>query len=105
LEFYHDQGGPMFGKQAFLDSMENGICKLDYKARRELIEASFEAFPLYRNGVLYGSIARGQPRFHARYPGKADQPTGVAQFSLLWLLEDGEWKLARALSFDHIGLD
>lgn len=106
LEFYHDQGGPMFGKQAFLDSMENGICKLDYKARRELVDGSMEVFPLYRNGKLYGMIQNGTHRFHAKYPGQAEYPTGVARFTMLWLLDDsGDWKLARVLSFDHQGLD
>ena len=103
LEFYHDQGGPMFGAEAFLDSMRNGICKLDYKARRELVD--MKVYPLFRNGELYGAVENGTHRFHAKYPGKAEYPTGIAKFSILWLIKDGEWKMARVLSFDHIGLD
>lgn len=104
LEFYHDQGGPLFGGQAFLDSLKNGICELDYKARRELV-GKLEVFPLYNNGKLYGMVSRGKHRFHAKYPGKAEYPSGEALFNMLWLLKDGEWQLARVQSFDHIGLD
>lgn len=104
LEFYHDQGGPLFGGQAFLDSMQKGICELDYKARRERV-GELEVFPLYNNGDLYGMISRGKHRFHAKYPGKAEYPSGEAQFNMLWLLKNGEWKLARTQSFDHVGLD
>lgn len=103
LEFYHDTGGPLFGAQPFLDSMENGICKLDYRARRELVE--MQLFPLFSNGELYGVIENGVHRFHAKYPGKAEYPTGIAKFSMLWLRTEGEWKLTRVLSFDHQGLD
>lgn len=105
LEFYHDQAGAMYGKDAFLDSMKNGICRLDYKARRELVDGSMQVFPLYDNGELYGAIQSGTHRFHAKYPGKAEVPTGIAKFSSLWLLEGDDWKLSRVLSFDHRGLD
>jgi len=105
LEFYHDQGGPTYGKQPFLDSMENGICKPDYKARRELVEDSMDIFPLRNQGKLYGVIETGEHRFHETYPGKPEHPTGIAKFTMLWLLKDGEWQLARVLSFDHAGLD
>lgn len=104
MEFYHDQGGPLFGGQAFLGSMQKGICELDYKARRELV-GELEVFPLYSNGELYGMISRGKHRFHAKYPGKAEYPSGEALFNMLWLLKDGEWKLARTQSFNHVGLD
>ncbi len=103
LEFYHDQGGPMFGAEAFLDSMRNGICRLDYRARRELVD--MQVYPLFRNGELYGAVENGTHRFHAKYPGKAEYPTGIAKFSMLWLIRDGKWKMARVLSFDHVGLD
>lgn len=105
LEFYHDQGGPQYGGQVFLDAMQNGICELDYKARRELIDGSMEIFPLYNQGELYGVIETGDHRFHAKYPRKAEYPSGIAKFTLLWMLKDGEWLLTRALSFDHVGLD
>lgn len=106
LEFYHDQGGVLYGREAFLDSMRNGICTLDYKARRELVDGSMQAFPLRDDGRLYGMVQSGTHRFHAKYPGRPEHPTGIAKFVMLWLLdENGEWKLARALSFDHAGLD
>lgn len=106
LEFYHDQGGPMYCRQAFLDSMRNGICKLDYKARRELVDGSMQVFPLHDDGELYGMIHSGAHRFHAKYPNRPEHPTGRAKFTMLWLLgENDDWKLSRVLSFDHVGLD
>ena len=74
-------------------------------ARRELAADSMEIFPLHDDGKLYGVIENGEYRFHARHPGQAEHPAGIAKLTLLWLLDDGEWKLARALSFDHSGLD
>jgi len=101
FEFYHDKGGITLGKAAFLDSIKNGIFNLSYHARRELVPGTLKVYPLEKNGVLYGAIQMGEHRFYALEPGKPEYQTSHALFTHLWLLKDGKWKLARALSYDH----
>lgn len=102
MEFYHDQSGVTDSKDAFIASIENGLCKLNYKARRELVAGSLQVFPMHGNGQLYGAIQTGEHRFYAKYPDKKEVLTSTAKFTHLWLLEDGQWKLARVLSYDHM---
>lgn len=101
FEFYHDQSGMVSSKAEFIAGIKEGLCRLDYKPRRELTEGSLTVFPLQRNGVVYGAIQMGEHRFYAREEGKPEYPTSTAKFTHLWLLEEGEWKLSRGLSYDH----
>ncbi len=101
FEFYHDQSGVVSSKALFIENTRNGLCKMDYRAIRELVKGSLQVFALKNQGSLYGAIQTGEHRFYARRPGQADQLTSTAIFSHLWLLQDGEWKLARVLSYNH----
>lgn len=101
LEFYHDQSGVMQGRDAYVTSIRDGICKLDYKARRELDENSMTVHALRDGGEIYGVIQQGEHRFYATYEGKPEQLTSTARFSILWLLRQGEWRMSRVFSYDH----
>ncbi len=102
LEFYHDQSGVISSKEQFLENTKNGLCKLDYQPIRRLVEGSLQVFPMSNNGELYGAIQTGQHRFYAKYEGQEEEKlTSTADFTHLWLLEDGAWKLARVLSYNH----
>src|ERR1035437_5578499 len=101
FEFYHDKAGMTLSKAAFISGIKDGLCKLDYKPRRELVENSLQAFPLEKNGVLYGAIQMGMHRFYAIEKNKIEYLTDVAKFTHVWLLENGNWKLSRGLSYDH----
>lgn len=101
MEFYHDQSGVTTSKADFIAGTENGLCKLPYKARRELVAGSLQVFPMKNNGELYGALQTGEHRFYAKYPDKEEVLTSTAKFTHLWLLEEGEWRLARVLSYDH----
>jgi len=93
FEFYHDQGGIDPSKEAFMETMRNGLCSTGINpTRRVLVERSLEVYPLGDSGFLYGAIQKGVHRF-----GET-----TAKFTHLWLLENGEWKLARVLSYDHV---
>jgi hypothetical protein len=99
--FYHDKSGITASKADFIAGIRDGLCKMGYKARRELVENSLEVFPLENNGVLYGAIQTGDHRFYEIEQDKPDQLTSVAKFTHVWLLENGLWKLSRGLSYDH----
>ncbi len=101
MEFYHDQSGVTRSKADFIAGTENGLCKLPYKARRELVAGSLQVFLMKNNGELYGALQTGEHRFYAKYPDKEEVLTSTAKFTHLWLLEEGEWRLARVLSYDH----
>jgi Domain of unknown function (DUF4440) len=112
LEFYHDQGGLMLGRQAFLDSIKKNTCGVMI---RELVPATFEVYPIKG----YGGIEMGVHRFHhpghekefpaakqlgmTRFldPGASEWPVGEAKFLHIWQLKDGTWKLTRVVSYGH----
>ena len=101
FEFYHDQAGITSSKTAFITGIREGLCKLPYKAIRQLEDSTVEVYPLRKNGVLYGAVQTGVHYFYARKTGKEDVRTSTAKFVHVWVLESGEWKLRRSLSFDH----
>ncbi|MBK6965502.1 MAG: nuclear transport factor 2 family protein [Bacteroidales bacterium] len=101
FEFYHDKSGITATKADFIAGIRDGLCKMNYKARRELVENSLEVYPMENKGVLYGVIQTGSHRFYEVKDVKPDQLTSVAKFTHVWLLENGSWKLSRGLSYDH----
>src|SRR6185437_15521355 len=101
FEFYHDEAGITSSKAAFIASVKDGICKLAYKPKRVLIENSLQVFPLEKNKVLYGAIQTGEHEFFAIEKDGSEHLTSTAKFTLVWLKENGGWKLSRALSYDH----
>jgi CubicO group peptidase (beta-lactamase class C family) len=98
LKFYHDKDG-ISDKTKFIFDLKNGLCKSPEtrQVKRFLVKESIEIFPLYRNGILYGAVHNGE---HLFYEKQESQP-GIAKFSNVWQLENGEWKLATSFSFDH----
>lgn len=101
FEFYHDQGGLTRSRSAFLRGVRKGLCRLPYTARRELVTGSLQVFPLYVEGRLYGAIQNGEHRFYAREENQEERLTSTARFTHVWMLEKGEWRLRRGLSYDH----
>lgn len=92
IEFYHDKDGITRSKKKFLSSIKKNLCTSGInRIKRVLDEASFEVFPLYENGKLYGAIQNGVHSF-----GETQ-----ATYSHVWLLEKGAWKLSRVLSYNH----
>ena len=101
IEFYHDQGGATFTKTDFINGMKS-LSDLSYKARRELKKGSTEVFPLYKNGVLYAAILKGEHRFFAKEPNeKPEYLTSTAKYTVLWILQEDKWKMSRIFSYNH----
>ena len=102
LKFYHDKDG-ISDKTKFLSDLKKGICNTleNRQVKRFLIKESTEIFPLYKKGVLYGAVQNGEHTFSE----KRENQAGIAKFTNVWQLENGEWKLVTSFSFDHQGLE
>ncbi|MFT4668248.1 MAG: hypothetical protein ACI9XB_005231 [Gammaproteobacteria bacterium] len=102
FEFYHDQHGVTDTKSAFIESI-NSIGELPFKTWRTLVEGSMEVFPLHKDNSqgLYGAIQHGDHDFYQQIEGENARKTNTARFTHLWIIEAGEWKLKRVLSYDH----
>jgi CubicO group peptidase (beta-lactamase class C family) len=101
FEFYHDQVGITNSKAAFISGIQNGLCKLTYKPKRVLADNEMEVYPLEKNGVLYGAIQIGIHNFYAVEGNKSEYLTSFAKFTHVWILDNGDFKLTKGLSYDH----
>jgi hypothetical protein len=102
VEFYHDKGGPTIGFENFMDALKNGLCgNTDSRLRRAELKETVKVFPLAENGEYYAAIISGEQVFYVNQKGKPEFLDGHARFMQLWLLRNGEWKMARILSYDH----
>ena len=91
IEFYHDKGGLMLGRQPVVDAVQKNICG---KVRREPIDGTLSAYPM--DG--YGLLQLGEHRFCTL---DTDTCTGTARFVHLWRQVDGAWQATRIISYDH----
>ena len=88
-EFYHDRDGAKFGD----DVTKMGGCPRDEGVKRTLVEGSLEVYPIKD----FGAVQLGRHTFTKA----GEEGTTIAQFVHLWKHSEGEWRLARVLSFDH----
>jgi CubicO group peptidase (beta-lactamase class C family) len=102
FEFFHDKDG-ISDKTKFLAGFKNGLCKdpTNFQARRELIPRSTKIYTLYKNGTLYGAVQEGTHQFFEKQTNQPEKFGSSAKFTHVWLLENGEWKLTKSLSFEH----
>lgn len=100
FEFYHDQSGITDSKEKFILGIA-GLCNMHYKPTRELVQNSLEIYPLYNNGELYGAIQTGEHMFYGEESEKPKYLTSTARFTHVWIIDEGNWKLKRVLSYDH----
>lgn len=102
FEFYHDKGGlnETSGKQ-FVDDIAKHCERVkqgvDFRARRQLVPGTLAVYPLNN----YGAVETGRHDFYAIADGKPDRMTESGQFLHIWKNDNGQWKLARVVSYDH----
>jgi len=103
LEFYHDKGGVMRGRKAFVaDYAKDCEARKDpaaWRSRRELLRPSLHVDP----NPAYGAIETGDHLFYERKGvNGTEKLAGKARFANLWVLEaDGKWRLSRVFSYAH----
>lgn len=102
VEFYHDKGGLTLGIEPLMANVKNNLCSNpNFRLRREAVKGTVKVYPLEKNGVIYGAILTGEHVFYISQDGKPEYLDGHAQFTHVWLEKNGDWKMARILSFDH----
>lgn len=102
FEFYHDKGGQIATSSDDIIKSFERIWKKQEAGeknwqRRELINESFEVYPLNNYGVM-------QVADHKFYETKSDGTEflmDTAKFMHLWKETDEGWKLAQVVSYDH----
>lgn len=102
FEFYHDEVGATLSKTKFITDFKQNICGLNYKVKRVLDTTNLRVYPLYHKGTLYGAVQTGKHSFWGMEQGKMEYLTSVAKFTHIWLLKNGDWKLKRAISYNHL---
>lgn len=103
VEFYHDKGGPSFGREQLISITKKNLCNNEnFRLRRAAVAGSLRVFPMENGGVIYGAILSGEHVFYIWGKNTAEYLDGRARFTHLWLLQpDGGWKMSRILSYDH----
>jgi Domain of unknown function (DUF4440) len=91
VEFYHDTGGATWTRDAMIANTRQYVCG---HFRRELVPGTLEVFPVKD----FGAIARGSHRFCQFASGECE---GLADFTIVWRLQDGRWTITRVLSYGH----
>jgi len=102
VEFYHDKGGITLGVESMAMTMKKNLCSnSDFRIKREAVKGTEKIYMLRNSGEIYGAIFSGEHLFYVLEKGKEARLDGKANFTHLWLLKDGAWKMSRILSYDH----
>jgi hypothetical protein len=91
VEFYHDNGGVTWTREAMLRNTKKHACG---NYRRELVADSVKVFPVKD----FGAIEQGVHRFCSIKTGKCE---GMADFVIVWKHAANQWKVSRVLSYGH----
>lgn len=102
VEFYHDKGGITLGSKALIESLNKNICgNANSHLRREAVAGTVKVYPMQNGNEVYGAIISGEHKFYLTEKGKPEFQTGVANFTQLWQIKNGVWKMTHILSFNH----
>ena len=102
VEFYHDKGGPSFGRDTLMKTIKKNLCSNhQFRLRREAVKGTVKVFVMNSSDTAYGAIISGDHMFYITENGKKEYRSGQAKFAQLWILKNGEWKMTRILSYDH----
>jgi len=103
FEMIHDKGGLVATSGPGFVKMTQDKCKrqaegTDFLSTRKLDPESLQVYPIQDDGA----IETGTHKFYAVKPGEPDRQTETGRFTHYWKQENGQWKLSRVLSYDHV---
>jgi ketosteroid isomerase-like protein len=93
LEFFHDKSG-LTGYDKNIELLSENFQR-GSSPRRELLKETMEVYPV----PGFGAVQTASHRFCHIENGEMD--CGTFKFVHIWQKKDGQWKLARIVSFDH----
>lgn len=98
VEFYHDVTGLTVSRSGVVESLRKGPCgDRTSRLRRELVDGTLVFHPLAGGYALLS----GQHRFYVNQPGKQEHVAGQAEFTTVYKLDGGHWRMHRILSYAH----
>jgi ketosteroid isomerase-like protein len=103
FEMIHDKGGVVATSGPDFVRITQDKCKrqadgTDFHSTRKLVPESLQVYPIQDDGA----IEIGAHSFYAVKAGEPDRLTETGRFTHYWKQEDGQWKLSRVLSYDHV---
>ena len=103
FEMIHDKGGIVTTSgaqfvQETVDKCKRQADGTDFLSTRKLVPGTLKVYPIQQDGA----IATGTHTFYAVKAGEPDRLTETGQFTVFWKQVDGQWKMVRALSYDHV---
>src|SRR5687767_4664524 len=103
FEMIHDKGGFVSRSGADFVKITQDKCKrqadgVDFRSTRKLVPGSLKVYPIQDDGA----IEVGAHTFYAVKAGEPDRLTETGQFTHFWKQGNGQWKLSRVLSYDHV---
>ena len=102
VEFYHDKGGITSDAKSLIEALNKNICgNANSRLRREAVAGTVKVYPMQDDDKIYGAIISGEHEFHITEKGKPEYHSGNANFTQLWILKNGAWKMSRILSYNH----
>ncbi len=102
VEFYHDKGGVTTNAKSLIEALDKNICgNVNSRLRREAIAGTVKVYPMQNGDEIYGAVISGEHEFYITEKGKPEYHSGNANFTQLWLLKNGVWKMSRILSYNH----
>lgn len=98
VEFYHDVTGLTQGRAAVVASLMNGPCGTDGQhLRREVVAGTVRAHALADQYMFLN----GDHLFYVRQGDGAEHVSARARFADVWRWDEGRWRMARVVSYDH----
>ncbi len=98
LEFYHDKGGLTKSRAAFMEKQKNNFCgERPFYLRREPVPGTMKVFPMDN----YGAVQTGEHIFYIKGEDGKEKLDGKAKYTHLWKYDQGQWRIARVISYDH----
>ena len=91
VEFYHDTGGVTWTRDEMIANTRKYACG---HFTRELVPGTLKVYPVKD----FGAFSQGVHRFCQAASGKCE---GLADFTIVWRLDDGQWRITRVLSYGH----
>ena len=103
FEMIHDKGGVVARSGPEFVKIAQDKCKrqshgTDFLSTRKLVPESLQVYPIQDDGA----IETGTHTFYAMNAGEPDRLTETGRFTHYWKQENGQWKLLRVLSYDHV---